>query len=177
VKLPNWFDLILITLFFKGCYSGFGRGFLTELLHLAGLVLATVVAINFYGTASQWLSPLFWFGHQTGVFLTFLIIFLAMVFGVSVLTRALGRALQWERMNLVVQGLGLLIGGVRGLWICGLIAVIMTSSGIPYLRHSVEQESLLGRRLHDKARMVFTQVTARAPGGESRDPRLVPKAR
>lgn len=177
MKPPNWVDLVLIILLFKGCYSGFGRGFITETLRLVGLVLATVVAINSHAIVSQWFFPMFWFGPKIGAFLTFLIILFVMLFVVSFTVRIVGRVLKWERHHWAVQGMGLLIGGVRGLWIGGLFAVILTSSGFDYLRDSVERESVFGGHLHERARMVFTRVSARAPGGETRDPRLVPRVR
>ena len=96
---------------------------------------------------------------------------------VSIALGAVGQVLKWERLHWTIQGLGLLTGGARGLWAAGLIAVIMTSSGIDYFRNSVERASVIGKRVHEKARVVFTIVSARAPGGETRDPRLVPRVR
>ena len=166
---PNWVDLVIVTIFLRACYSGFGRGLWSELLTLAGAVTATVLTVNFHETITGWLRPLLaWFGPKIGVYLAYYLLFLILIVLVHLVLRLVGDILRWERLHWSIQGLGMILGGVRGLWWAGFLLGLMASSGFAYLQQSATQDSLLGPRLEELATRAITQVANRFPGAGHR---------
>ena len=172
---PNWVDLIVVTIFIKTCYSGLGGGFLAELLHLIGLIGAISTSINYFGPVAQWLAPwMAWFGPDVSEVLVFFILLLSLTLCVHLLIGRIARWIKWEQFHWILQGLGLMLGGLRGLWWAGLIVVVLASSKIPYLQESLMKESVLGPRLEQVAREAFSQAADRFPGAGQRKS-LVPQ--
>ena len=171
---PNWIDLIVVTFFLATCYNGFGRGLWAELLKLIGVVGATAITSNFYAPVAEWFGPwVAWFGPRTGTFMVFCLVFLSLMLLVHLVIRRAGDLLRWERLHWSIQGLGLILGGLRGLWLVGLMLVVFVSSGVQYLHESVRKESVLGPQLEARARQSITWVVTRVPGAREGS-RLVP---
>ena len=171
---PNWVDLVIVTILLRTCYSGFGRGLLTEVINLAGVVSITAVAVNFWHPFAEWLRPWLAFDPDYAPGVAFWLLFLSGVFALRMLLARLGEVIKWERLHWTIQGLGLIIGGIRGLWWAGLIVLILTSSGFVYLRESVESQSVLGPRLLAVAHEQIGSVTRRFPGAQFRGTVLIP---
>ncbi len=161
---PNWVDLVILIVFFRSCYVGFGRGLLAEVLSLVGLVSATAIACNFHGFLAQWLSR-WWPGDVATLdFLTFLLVFILLLLLVRVVIVKFAEALKWERLHWMIQGVGMVLGGVRGLWWMGLILLVLLSLGIPYFKGSIQDRSILGPRFVKVAQQVLEVVAQRFPG-------------
>ena len=174
ITWPNWVDLIIATILLGTSYNGFGRGLLSELLSLAGAVSATALAINYAQVVTQTVSPWIWFDQTVARFVMFIGLFLILVVVVHLVIRRLTEIIKWERLHWAIQGLGLMLGALRGLWWSGVILVMLTSSGVTYLQESVEQRSVLGPHLAQVARESLERVADRFPGAALRGPVLVP---
>ena len=174
---PNWVDLIIVTILLRTSYNGFGRGLLTELLSLAGAVSVTVLAINYSNLVTQWVKPWVWFDVTVAGFVVFLGLFLILIFGVHLIIRRLTEVIKWERLHWAIQGLGLMLGGLRGLWWSGVILAVLTSSGVAYLQESVEKRSVLGPRLSQTALESLERIADRFPGASHRGLVLIPPLR
>lgn len=173
---PNWVDLIVVTIFLRTCYSGFGRGFLSEILNLIGAISATVLTLNYASVVTGWLRPWFWFDANVATFLVFGGLFLILIFVVHVIIRRVTDVLRWERLHWAIQGLGLILGALRGLWWSGVILILLTSSGLAYFKDAVEK-SVLGPRLVTISRDGIERLADRFPGAEHRGTTLVPPIR
>ena len=171
---PNWVDLIVVTVLFRTCYNGFGRGFAAELLSLVGAVSVVSCTVNYWPVVTRWLRPWLWVDSAVMGFIVFIGFFLILVLAVHVALRRITEVIKWERLHWAIQGLGLLLGGLRGLWWSGFILVILTSSGVTYLQESVEQRSVLGPRLAVVSRSSLERIADRFPGASHRSPGLVP---
>ena len=165
---PNWVDLIVVTILLRTCYSGFGRGLLAEVLNLVGAVGVTSLTVNYWAWLVHKLRPWLWMDTTLANFIVFAVSFLALMFMVHFIIRRLTELLKWERLHWAIQGVGLVLGGVRGLWWSGVFLVVLTSSGVVYLRSSVEERSVLGPRLVRVARDSLEQVADRFPGAGAR---------
>jgi len=174
---PNWVDLVVIILLFRGCYSGFGRGLLAELFNLSLAIGTTVLALNFWNVVAGWIAPWLWFDRTVGTFLVFVMMLLLGVVISHGLLRRFGDLVKWERLHWTTSGLGMLLGGVRGMWWAGVILLMFVSSGFVYLSESVEQRSVLGPRLVSLAHESFTRVANRFPGAGNRRGDLFPPVR
>ena len=172
---PNWVDLIVITLLVRGCYIGFARGLLTELLYLSGAVCVTVLTVNYAQMVTDWLKPwLSWVNPTLATSIVFWLLFLITLFMVHQLIKALTSLMKWEQVNWFLQGIGVGLGGFRGLWWSGFLLIVLVSSGVTYLQASVEERSVLGPRLATLSRETLERVADRFPGAEHRAKVLVP---
>ena len=171
---PNWIDLIVLIVVFRGCYVGFGRGLLTELLGLAGAVSATTLTMNYAGWLMAWVGA-WWRGDPIlSTFITFWLLFLICALALRMVIRRITQVIKWERLHWTIQGLGLALGGLRGLWWSGFIIVALAGSGFTYLRESVADRSILGPPLLSLATQTLEQVADKYPGAASRGKALIP---
>ncbi len=171
---PNWVDLIILTVVFRACYVGFGRGLLTELLTLCGAVSATALTLNYARALMKWIEPWWRWDRTVGAFLTFWLLFLTCALTFRVVIRRLTQVIKWERLHWAIQGLGLVLGGLRGLWWSGFMVIALVSSGLVYLRDSVETRSVLGPPLAGLAQQTLRQVADVYPGAQGRGETLIP---
>lgn len=176
-KLPNWVDLVIVICLLITCYNGFGRGLVAELLNLAGAIFATALALNYWEVVAGWLTPWMRLDPILAKWLIFWALFVILMVLAHQLCRRLTQVVKWERLHWAIQGLGLVLGGIRGLWWAGFILLALTSSGFLYLRDSVEQESVLGPRLVILAKDQLTSVADRFPGAPRRRETLIPPAK
>lgn len=174
---PNWVDLIVLLVVLRTCYSGYDRGFLTELLHVVGVVCVTVLDINYGPAAAQWVQR--WIPVRPSVVAVtvFWLLFLIGILIKQVLIRQITNVIRWERLHWAIQSLGLLLGGMRGLWWTGVILVAFASSGMPYLQRSVEQRSVIGPTVLPIARGALVSIADQCPGAGQRAPELFPSLR
>ncbi len=172
---PNWVDLIVVSLLIIGGYNGFARGILAELFNLIGAITTTCLTVNYWSLLAKWVPPLPWLGPDFTTLLVFWVLFVTVRTLVRLVVRLCCDVVKWERVHWFVQGLGLFFGSVRALWWAGFILVVIAGTGVPYLKNSVEKQSIVGLRLVTLARSTVEQVANIFPGaGERRSLALVP---
>ena len=176
VKWPNWVDLVIIILILRGCYVGFGRGFLTELLNFAGAICIAALTINYARPFFGFIEPWWAFGPVMGNFIVFWVFFLICVLAIHFVNRRLMQVFKWERLHWTIQGIGLVFGGLRGLWWSAFFLIALVSTEIPALQESAQTNSVLGPHLLPPAQKIFEQTVKRFPGSENRNEGLVPPA-
>ena len=148
---------------------------MVELLHLVGIVGATILACTFHGSVSRalalWVTVV---DPNTLDFVSFLaLLALGLTVFVQLGVRTLAKGVTGNRLAWSVQGLGLLVGGVRGLWWAGLAFLVLLSTGVPYLARSIQERSLLSPRLVTVSRATLTQLVEWAVGSRMEGP-LIP---
>lgn len=151
------------------------RGILSELLYLTGLALATVVACNYYQWVAGWVSQWMVFDPDKLRFVIFLLLLLIVVLLARFAIRSVNQLIQWERVHWAVQGLGLIVGGVRGVWLAGVCALILISTGLPSLVESVTERSRIGPSLVQTSTQYIQQVSDWLPHPQRQD--LIPNAK
>ena len=172
---PNWVDLIVIIVIFRTCYIGFGRGLLTELFYLAGAVSVTALSVNYAGLVTSVVRPwVSWADPTIAAFVIFWAVFFSLLFAVHQLVKFLAAFIKWERLHWFIQGIGIALGALRGLWWSGFLLLVFVSSGLTYLKASVEERSILGPRLVGLSRESLERVANQLPGSEHRGETLVP---
>lgn len=175
---PNWVDLIVITTVFIGCYNGFGRGLLAEILNLIGAASVTSIAINYWSVIASKVQP--WVPMVSPIvagFAVFWLLFLSLWLVSHVLIKRITDVVKWERIHWLIQGIGLILGAIRGAWWSALILVTVSTSGFAYLQQSVEERSVTGARFSARARASLEEVANRFPGAEQRGKALIPPIR
>ena len=145
------------------------------LINLLGIVSATVLACNDRAVVAQWLAPWWQFDPQWVESLCFFALLLAGVLLVHWIMRKLATILQWERLHWLIQGAGLLIGAVRGLWWAGLFVLLLQSWGLPYFEDSVQKRWIFGPQVSQLAQERIAWVADWFPGRQMRGAHLVPQ--
>lgn len=165
---PNWVDLVLLFLMLRACYIGLVRGYVLEAVLLLGVVATTALACNGYGYLKAFGEPWWPFGR---LWLDAVSMALLLGAGLAISYLAMRRVaslITQGRLHWLLQGIGMVLGAVRGLWICGLLVLALLSVGNAYLAHSVEQRSILSPRLAEGARTSFQWMADRFPGRAAR---------
>ncbi|HEX9780588.1 MAG TPA: CvpA family protein [bacterium] len=171
--MPNWVDLAILIVFWRGCYGGLARGLFPELVRLAVAVVITALTLNYAGIVIVTVQPLLG-GGLLAQFLLFLAFFLTLVLIARLTIRQVAKLTELDKRTWGLHALGLLVGGVRGLWWAGCLTVLLVSTGVPYLRASVMDRSLIGGRLTGIAERTLVGVADRFPGAGFRSRVLIP---
>ena len=171
---PNWVDLIVIITVFLASYNGFVRGIICEILYGISAAAVTVTAINWWPVVLDWLRGRVPASPSVLAPVVFWTLFAFALVVVKFVLKRVADLLKWERVHWMIQGVGMVIGGVRGLWWAGLFTLALTTSGFDFLRQSVEDRSVLGPRLTQLFRQAVVAVSDRAPGAEYRTQDLLP---
>ena len=174
---PNWIDLIVVTIIWATSYSGFGRGFLAEFLNLISAVAITALTINLAGPAAGFLRPGLPLSPPLVIVLAFWGLFLMLWFVARAIRRRVADVIKWERFNWSIQGMGLLLGGLRGLWWAGFILLALSASGYSFLGESVNKKSVLAPRLLSSFRVSLEEASNRLPGARLKGNHPVPPLR
>ena len=177
IRWPNWVDVVILTIILRMGYNGSMRGFTTEILNLTGAVIITVFTVNFADLVTGWLQPQWWPLPTIAPLVGFWGLFLLLLLGVHLLIKRVAQVIKWERLHWLIQGVGLIFGGLRGLWWSGFLLIVLASSGVIWVRQAVEERSLIGPSLLPASRTVLEQVANRFPVAQPRGSDLVPPIR
>ena len=174
---PNWVDLIVVIILLTSCYNGFSVGIFTGTLRCMGLVLVTLVTVNFSSVATNWIQSWIRLQPVLTAFLAFWLIFFTLVLVIRIVINAIARVIKWEPVNLLTQWLGLLLGGVRGVWWAGLFLLALSVSGVIPFQESIEQRSMSTPYLLPVFHECLEDLSDRFPGAGNRYPTLFPPVR
>lgn len=170
MTVPNWVDCFVILIpLARTCYSGFVRGVVAECLSFAGLVSATVLACNYHEPLAKTLAPWWLWSFNLLDFLAFLgLLAVGSWVLVRLVARTLSRVITWNAIHWTLQGLGIICGGIRGIWLVGVALALLLATGVPYLGQSIEERSLFAPRLLGLSQQSLEWVANRFPGHANR---------
>jgi len=151
----NWVDVLFVTLLIRIGYIGFKNGLLPEFFRLLGLSIAFILSFNNYTSVSSFLSShTKWTDANLDV-ISFLAIFLAVLFIFKVLA-ILARGFQGgENISPVNRAIGLMLGLARGILLASLIYTLFINSPFEYLHRSAEERSFSGKYISDIPGLVY----------------------
>jgi uncharacterized membrane protein required for colicin V production len=104
--------------------------------------------------------------------LDFTVFVLVLLIGILTFVRFLGRKLvdliKWDSLSWLVQGLGLFLGCVRGLWCMGLALLMLVATNVIYFNNSIQDRSVLGPHLINVSKRAIEETANRFPGAINR---------
>ncbi|GAB6967526.1 CvpA family protein [Komagataeibacter kakiaceti JCM 25156] len=125
----NWIDIIAVAIAGLSAIVGAVRGFSREVLGLAAWVMATVMAVAWYGAlvpyASQWISS-----PTLAAMASFVVLFLFLLVIFTMTAHLSGRAVQGSILSGLDSVLGLLFGLARG-YICLVVLYAGITALVP----------------------------------------------
>ena len=187
----NWLDIILALILALSIAASFRKGLTREIIGLASVILALLLAIWFYGTAGAALAP-YVSSRPLANLLGFFVIFGAVWLVGAMASFILGKFLKVTGLSIVDHALGAVFGALRGVLISialimGIMAfsqgdrppeAIVRSRIAPYVTGAARAvSSLAPHELKEGFRRTYAQVTAawekalkdgirRAPGAQ-----------
>ncbi len=146
--LENWVDIIIIFVLAAYAIQGLQRGFLLGLLDLAGLVLALVVALQFYPQGVALLTPYVPLPEALLKPIAFLGLWLLSDVVVTLLLRVVGLPLRvLGRLSSLNGALGLVPGVLKGGLVVALVLALALALPLPEPVRAQISGSAVGGRL------------------------------
>jgi membrane protein required for colicin V production len=113
IKNMSQIDIIFIIPLLWGAVMGFKKGLVLELASLVGLILGIYGAIKFSDYTAEKLAQYADITQEWSGLISFLVTFIAIVFGVFLLAKILNKALKLVALGTVNRILGLLFGTLK----------------------------------------------------------------
>ena len=136
----NIADIIISALLVIGAWHGFRRGFVLEIIGIVAFVLAIVGGFKLLHVGMEYISR-FYDGLGSFLpFISFMAIFILILFAVNALGKALKQIIDWTPLgfldNIAGAGLGLLKWMLGLSVVLGVLASLKIDEYIPYLTES-----------------------------------------
>ncbi len=123
----NVLDIILLVPVLWFAYRGFNKGFIIELSSLVALVLGIYVAINFSGFTASWLVKNFEISEKYLTIISFIVTFIAVVFGVFMVGKILEKFVDVLLLGFINKLAGGAFGIVKAAFLMSVILWIINS--------------------------------------------------
>ncbi len=133
-------DLVYIGLLILGAFKGFKKGLILEVFSILALVLAVIGAFKLLDEGIIWLTRSFGKPHPFIPFLSFIMIFIAIILGVNVIGRLTKGLVNLAFLGWIDQVFGSVLGIVK--WTFGISLVLwLMHSFLPDLSTRLSNES------------------------------------
>lgn len=120
-------DIILLILAAFGAWGGYKEGFLMEIISVIGMILGIFLGFKLMGEGMIFLEEKFNVGKSTLPYVSFIVIFLLVVFGVRLLGALVKNSLDKSFLGSADQALGALLGVFRTLFMVSVVLWILDS--------------------------------------------------
>lgn len=125
----NWLDFILAAVFLLSILGAIAKGFVRELISLATVIAALVVALIGYQHVGGWFEDLTK-SHQVALAAGFLLLFMGTILVGGLISWIARKMVKTAGLEWFDRFLGALFGVVRGMLIASVILLVMTSFAI-----------------------------------------------
>jgi uncharacterized membrane protein required for colicin V production len=137
----NGLDWAVAVLVMTGLILGYYRGFVSQLVSIAGLFIAYVVAFTFYKDVAPWIAGVlstasseayqkydfFVKGFHLDTFVSNAIAFGLLLFGVKIALSIVGRILHWITLTPGIKTINQWTGALLGLTEAALIVIVVVN--------------------------------------------------
>ncbi|NQV51567.1 MAG: CvpA family protein [Flavobacteriales bacterium] len=157
----NHWDIILFLPLLYAAWRGFQKGFIIEVASIAALIAGIYIAANFSEITAEKLKDWFdikgtWLGYAS-----FIVTFVAVVFGVYALAKVVEKAVNLVALKLVNKLAGSLFGIVK---IALILSIVLNLLGwlnryVPILSKSEPQKSLMFNSIKGFAPLILPVLT------------------
>lgn len=157
----NHWDIILFLPLLYAAWKGFHKGFIIEVASIAALIAGVYIAANFSEVTAAKLKEWLDIKGTWLSYASFIVTFIAVVFGVYALAKVVEKAVNLVAMKLVNKLAGALFGVVK---ISLILSIILNLLGwlnryVPILSKSEPQKSLMFNPIKAFAPMVLPVLT------------------
>ena len=157
----NHWDIILFLPLLFAAWKGFQKGFIIEVASILALIAGIYIAANFSEITAAQLKEWFdiegtWLGY-----LSFIVTFIAVVFGVYALAKVVEKAVNLVALKLVNKLAGLLFGVIKVALILSIVVNLLgwLNRYVPILSKSEPEKSLMFTPIKKLAPSVLPVLT------------------
>lgn len=120
-------DIFILVIAAFGAWGGYKRGFLMEVVSLVGIVLGIFLGFKLMGAGMIFLEDHFDVNRTTLPYITFIVIFLLVLFGVRLLGNLVKHSLDQTFLGTADQAMGATLGVFRTLFMLSVALWILDS--------------------------------------------------
>lgn len=154
----NIIDMVILVILGFFCLKGFFRGFIMEVLTLAGLLIAYVIGLREMSTVAALIDRMIHLPPLIGTALSFFLIFILVALFFRWMAGALRKFTRWTLIGWVDRGGGILFGLFKGAFVASLLALLISLIPFPEGVKNEEENALLFRPVRSVAPAVFNFV-------------------
>ncbi len=165
----NWVDLLLAVLTVRTGFSGFEKGFLTELFKFTATVAATLLGLHFFPSISGFLEARLFFPQRSAEVASIILVLIFCALLLFLLRIFLDRIFPGVFKAEKFKAAAMLLGGMRGLIIGSLLLIILSLIPGEYIRKSIEEKSLATPVVVQMAPAAYRFLAGIVPGVRSKE--------
>jgi len=140
----NWIDIVIIVLFLRIIYSGLMKGFAVEIFKLIGILVSSVIALNYYTSLAAIINNKIHFSKELVEFNCFLIILLGGVIIFAILRDIILKFIKIEANSALNKWGGLSLGFLRSFLVISSVLFSLLLMKTDYLKSSLQKSYLSG---------------------------------
>lgn len=125
----NWFDVVALVVIGLSAGFAFFKGFVREVVSLAGLILGTILAFRFYPEGASLLESYIKTENMRNL-VSFLCIFFGIVLISALVSYTMKRLLDTAGLTFYDKFLGLLFGLLRGIILVYIFVLVLSGFGV-----------------------------------------------
>lgn len=153
----NSIDIVLLLLFIPGIIRGFSKGFLEQVLSLAGILIAVWAAFKFSGLVCEWLKPTLDISETVLNVVAFALILIVVSLGVLLLAKLLTKVINVAMLGWLNKLLGVALSVVVTGLLVGIVIVLVDTVNLKFglIKSDILETSVLWCGIRDAAYFVF----------------------
>jgi len=161
----NWVDILCIILLLRISCVSFHHGLSHELFSLLGVLLTTIISLNYYSKLGEFLAQnIIGLPLVLANFLSFLVLMILILFVFRVFRTILDKIvkIQWHAF---IDSVGGFIAGVaRSFLTVSLVLILLILLPLPYMQWSIRDRSLTGPFFLKIGPVVYAKTYNLIPG-------------
>jgi membrane protein required for colicin V production len=159
----NWVDILILIILLRTSYVGFTRGLSHELLTLAGVITAIIVAIHNYKYLGSFFNNQFKLPFEFSNFIGFILLVLIVFIIIRFIRLFLYTIVKLELFPPLERYGGLVLGVTRGCLVTSLLLLCLLFIPNQYVRSSIYSNSLVGQAFLKIAPMFYERTVSVFP--------------
>ena len=137
-------DVIILVPLIIGALSGFKKGFIMEVISLLALILAVIGGFHFLHWGIALLQKHFELSGQLLPFLSFILIFVAIVILVNLVGKALQKIIQMAFLGGIDKMAGAVLGGLKWIFFLSILVWAFQVFGVEVPEHLQQKSFFYG---------------------------------
>ena len=145
----NLLDLFILIPIVWGCIRGFSKGLILELTTFIGMILGVIAAFYFWKDLSDLLSAYFSFGPIALKFISYSIIFLAVMLIAWIIGKIITKIVDLVLLGWLNKLLGAVFGLLKGVIVAALLLMIIVffDKNEKVITHQAKEKSMFYQAL------------------------------
>lgn len=157
----NSADIVILVLLTIGAFRGFRKGFLLEIVGILALLLGIFGAIKLLQEGMEFLSEHFEISSQFLPYVAFLVLFILIMVGVSIIGRFIKKVIDLTPLGTLDNFAGAVVGVLK--WALGISFLIWATVAFGFNFFEEEEQSPLYNYIAQLAPWVVEKVQSLTP--------------